>query len=210
MNNFDEKKQNSFQLVIASKNVHKIREYKIILSSLLPNIDILSLIDFPNYIPPKETGKTFEENALIKAEHAAKELNKWTLGDDSGLVVPALKGEPGIFSARYAGENASDKDNRLKLLKNMEALNEKDRSAYFECCIALASPEELKKSCCAYVEGEITYKEIGGNGFGYDPIFKKHDYNKTFAQLEEALKNRVSHRRKAIDKILCAIERAIS
>jgi XTP/dITP diphosphohydrolase len=203
----EKNKENSFQLVIASRNIHKIREYKNILSSLLDNLDILSLLDFPEYIPPFESGKTFKENATLKAVDAANKLNKWTLADDSGLVVPALNGEPGVYSARYAGENATDKDNRLKLLKNMSKLNEKDRNAYFECCIALSSPKKLKKCTCAYVEGEITTKEIGGNGFGYDPIFKKHDYSKTFAQLEETLKNRISHRRKAIDKMLCAIER---
>jgi XTP/dITP diphosphohydrolase len=203
-------KANSFQLVIASRNIHKIREYKNILSSLLDNIDILSLLDFPEYTPPNETGKTFEENAILKAFDAASKLNKWTLADDSGLVVPALNGDPGIYSARYAGENATDKDNRLKLLKNMKNLNDKDRNAYFECCIAISSPNKLEKSTCAYVEGEVTTKEIGGNGFGYDPIFKKHDYNKTFAQLEDSLKNRISHRRKAIDKMLCTIERIVS
>jgi XTP/dITP diphosphohydrolase len=210
MKNIEKNKANSFQLVIASRNIHKIREYKNILSSLLHNIDILSLLDFPEYTPPKETGKTFEENAILKAIDAATKLNKWTLADDSGLVVPALNGAPGIYSARYAGEHATDKANRLKLLKAMKNLSDKNRTAYFECCIALSSPKKIEKSTCAYVEGEVTEKEIGGNGFGYDPIFKKHDYNKTFAQLEESLKNRISHRRKAVDKMLCAIEKIVS
>jgi XTP/dITP diphosphohydrolase len=197
------------QLVIATRNIHKIREIKSILKSTfnqLSKFDILSLKDFPNYTPPPEDGKTFEENAILKATHAAKELNQWTLADDSGLVVPSLNGEPGVFSARYAGENASDNDNRKKLLNQMENLVDQDRNAYFECCIALASPDGLKKCVCASCEGQITTKEKGGSGFGYDPIFIKHEYSKTFSELEESVKNKISHRRKALDKILLSLE----
>ena len=193
------------EIVVASKNIHKIREFKEILSGL-KNFDILSLRDFPNYIPPEETGKTFEENAITKAVHAAKTLNKLVLADDSGLVVPALKGEPGVFSARYAGNNATDADNRKKLLSNMENLEDAERNAYFECCLAIASPKGLEKSICAICEGKIIRKEKGGGGFGYDPIFIKNDYNKTFAELESSVKNKISHRRKAIDKLLIYLE----
>lgn len=193
------------ELVIASKNIHKIREFKEILNKL-SGFDILSLLDFPNYIPPEENGKTFEENAKIKATHAAKALNKLVLADDSGLVVPALNGQPGVYSARYAGKNATDSDNRKKLLANMEQLDEPDRNAYFECCIAVASPKGLEKSICAICEGKIIRKERGGGGFGYDPLFVKNDYNKTFAELESSVKNKISHRRKAIDKILTFLE----
>lgn len=193
------------KLIIASHNVHKIREIRTMLKSL-KNWDIYSLIDFPEYQPPKETGKSFEENAILKANHAAKTLQAWALGDDSGLVIPSLKGAPGIYSSRYAGENATDKDNRIKLLKEMKDLKEQDRAGYFECCIALASPQGLKKSTCALCEGQITEKERGGQGFGYDSIFLKHEYSKTFAELEEAVKNRISHRRKALDKILPTLE----
>lgn len=193
------------KLIIASHNVHKIREIRAMLKSL-KNWDIYSLIDFPDYQAPKETGDSFEENAIIKATHAAKTLHAWALGDDSGLVIPSLKGAPGIYSSRYAGENATDKDNRIKLLKEMKDLKEQDRSGYFECCMALASPQGLKKSTCALCEGIITEKERGGQGFGYDSIFLKHEYSKTFAELEEAVKNRISHRRKAVDKILPTLE----
>jgi XTP/dITP diphosphohydrolase len=193
------------EIVIASKNIHKIREFKEILNGL-KNFDVLSLRDFPNYTPPEETGKTFEENAITKAVHAAKTLNKLVLADDSGLVVPALKGEPGVFSARYAGNNATDADNRKKLLSNMENLEEAERNAYFECCLAIASPKGLEKSICAICEGKIIRKEKGGGGFGYDPIFIKNDYNKTFAELESSVKNKISHRRKAIDKLLIYLE----
>ena len=195
----------SLQLVIATSNVHKIREIKSILSQYT-HFDILSLRDFPDYVAPEETGSTFEENAILKAVHSAKTLHQWTLADDSGLVVPALNGEPGVFSARYAGEEANDADNRKKLLGKMQHLEMQDRQAYFECCIALASPEGLKKSVCASCEGIILKEERGGGGFGYDPLFLKHEYNKTFAELEESVKNKISHRRKALDKIILSLE----
>ena len=204
--NLDQNNIKSFQLVIASKNIHKIREIKTILNEITPNIDLLSLIDFPEYIPPEETGASFEENAKIKAIHAAKALNSWVISDDSGLVVPALNGEPGVFSARYAGEKATDSDNRKKLISKLADLSDKDLYAYFECCMAIASPENLKKSVCAKCEGRIETTERGGEGFGYDPLFVKHDYNQTFAQLKEAVKNKISHRRKALDKIAITIE----
>ena len=189
-----------FQLVIATTNFHKLREYKILLQEFT-HLDLLSLKDFPHYHPAEETGSSFKENAAVKAENAAKAINQWVLADDSGLVVPALQGEPGIRSARYGGQNASDADNRKKLLANMKDLKENERTAYFECCIAIASPDGLKRCVCASVEGSIINQEKGGSGFGYDPLFVKNDYNKTFAELEESLKNKVSHRRKALDKI---------
>lgn len=208
----NEKNENSkqFQLVIASKNIHKIRELKAILHDVISDIDILSLIDFPEYIPPEESGSTFEENAILKAEHAAKALNRWVLSDDSGLIVPALGGEPGILSARYAGKGATDADNRKKLLAKLNDLSDKDLYAYFECCLALSSPEELKKSVCAKCEGRVEIAERGGHGFGYDPIFIKHDYNSTFSELKEDVKNKISHRRKAIDKLLITLESVIN
>lgn len=199
----EEKK--SIELVIASKNVHKIREFKEILNNL-KQFDLLSLLDFPNYTPPEETGKTFADNATLKAVHAAQFLNKLVIADDSGLVVPSLQGEPGVYSARYAGKNATDADNRKKLLSNMEDIEEEKRNAYFECCLAVASHQGLQKIVCAICEGRIIKKERGGGGFGYDPIFVKNDYNKTFAELGSSVKNKISHRRKALDKLLNYLE----
>lgn len=193
------------KLVIASHNVHKIREFRSILKSV-GEFDIYSLLDYPDYTPPAETGVTFEENAILKATSAAKALDAYVLADDSGLVVPVLKGAPGVYSARYAGKDATDKDNRKKLLDALGNYQDEDRDAYFECCIALASPNGLEKCVSARCEGRILYKERGGQGFGYDSLFIKHEYNKTFAELEEEVKNRVSHRRKALDKILVTLE----
>jgi XTP/dITP diphosphohydrolase len=193
------------KLVIASTNFNKVREYKGMLKSI-EHIEFLNLSEFPHYIPPQETGATFEENAVLKAVHAAKTLNHWVLADDSGLVVPALGGEPGIFSARYAGNDATDLDNRKKLLDAMHHLMEDDRQAFFECSIALASPAGLKKSAKGICEGTLLPKERGRGGFGYDSLFIKHGYSKTFAELEESIKNRISHRRKALDKMILSLQ----
>lgn len=194
------------EIVIASKNVHKIREFREILSHI-EDTDVTSLLNFPDYKPSEETGVTFEENAKAKAVDAARALNKWVLADDSGLVVPSLKGEPGISSRRYAGDDATDAENRLKLLEAMKGKSDLERSAYYECCLVLASPDgEIKKFVRGICEGYLIEEERGQNGFGYDALFVKHDYDKTFAELEESVKNRISHRSKAIEKILPALE----
>lgn len=192
------------KLVIASRNSHKIREFRFMLKDF-PNFDVLSLRDFPEYIPPEESGSSFEENAKIKALDAAQKLKCIVLADDSGLVVPALNGEPGIFSARYAGENASDTENREKLIKNLKNLPEEKRTGYYECCIAIASEGGLKKIACGLCEGQLLQTPRGSHGFGYDSIFIKYDYSKTFAEIESELKNRISHRRKAFDKLITSL-----
>jgi XTP/dITP diphosphohydrolase len=194
------------EIVIASKNVHKIREFREMLSQI-EHIDITSLINFPDYEPSEEVGKTFEENAKAKALDAAKALNKWVLADDSGLVVPALDGDPGIYSKRYAGHDATDAENRQKIIQSMEGKSDLARAAYYECSLALVSPDgEIKKFVRGICEGYLIEEEKGRNGFGYDALFVKHDYDKTFAELEESIKNRISHRSKAIEKILPALE----
>lgn len=192
------------QIVIASQNVHKIHELRSMLSTL-PWLDVLSLMDFPNYHPSEEKGDSFQMIAIDKATNCAKALNMWALADDSGLVVPALGGEPGIYSSRYAGNHATDIDNRKKLLEKMHHLVDVDRNAYLTCALALASPDGLKKSVMATCEGIILQEDRKGGGFGYDSIFIKHDYHKTFAELKED-KNRISHRRKAFDKLLPTLE----
>jgi XTP/dITP diphosphohydrolase len=193
------------KLVIASSNLHKIREFRNILKPF-SHIEVLSLHQFPDYVALPEEGKTFQETALCKAEHAAKHLNQWILADDSGLVVPALNYEPGIYSQRYAGPNATDAENRKKLLKRMEGLKDLERSAYFECCLAIANYEGIKKHATGLCEGYILREERGRHGFGYDPIFVKQDYEKTFAELDESIKNRISHRRKAFERLSTFLE----
>jgi XTP/dITP diphosphohydrolase len=197
-----------FRLVLASSNLHKVREFRSLFKSL-PQIDLLSLRDFPNYLPPEETGSTLLDNATLKAKDAAQVLGMWSLADDSGLVVPALGGEPGVFSARFAGQGASDLDNRRKLLEKMQHLLDDDRWAYYECALVLASPRGVHKAVSATCEGVILPQEKGGRGFGYDPLFVKQGYNKSFGELEDAVKERISHRRKAFDKLSIALEELI-
>jgi XTP/dITP diphosphohydrolase len=193
------------EIILASANLHKMREFRDMFKSLT-HIELISLHQFSHYVTPEETGQTFRENAILKAEHAAKHLNKWVLADDSGLVVPALHGEPGVKSKRYAGPQATDVENRTKLLRAMEHLKAQERTAYFECCLALASPTGLKKCVEGICEGYIVKEPRGRYGFGYDPLFVKNDYEKTFAELDEAVKNRISHRRKAFERLLTFLE----
>lgn len=195
----------TFPLVLATSNMHKIREFRAMLKGV-PTLDVLSLLDFPHYQLPEETGVTFEENAILKAVDAAAALKHWVLADDSGLVVPALNGAPGVYSARYAGNDATDADNRKKLLTEMQHLLDDDRQAYYECWVVLASPEGVKKSVRGTCEGKILTAERGRGGFGYDSLFVKHEYSKTFSELEESVKNRISHRRKAFDKMVATLE----
>ncbi len=193
------------EIVIASRNLHKIREIRAILKRQYP-FDFLSLLDFPNYEPPEETGATFEENAFAKATHAASALNRWVLADDSGLVVPALNDDPGIRSARYAGENATDKENRSKLIQALDGIEESKRIGYAVCALALSSPDGIQAQVKGMCEGSLILTPRGSQGFGYDPLFLKYDYNKTFAELDEETKNKISHRRKALDKLMPAFE----
>ena len=197
------------KLGIASSNPNKIREFKTLLSHL-KGLELVSMRDFPNYVPPEETGSTFEENAIIKALDFSNFINGLSLADDSGLVVPALHGAPGVYSARYARLDATDAENRFKLIKELEKVSEKDRFAHFECCLALAEPNQIKKITHGYCEGYLITEERGRNGFGYDPLFIRHDYNKTFAELDSQIKNKISHRRKAFDKMLPYLESILS
>lgn len=195
------------ELVIASTNLHKIRELREMLKAVkVLNFDILSLHNFPHYEPLPEDGSSLQEICRVKAEHAARSLQKWVLADDSALFVPAINNAPGIHSKRYAGEDATDTENRQKLLKAMKSLSEEKRQAYCECCLAIAGPEGLKKSVTGTCEGFILMEERGRCGFGYDPLFVKHEYDKSFAELEEGIKNRISHRRKAFEKLVPTLE----
>ncbi|MCH9612168.1 MAG: dITP/XTP pyrophosphatase [Chlamydiia bacterium] len=193
------------KLLIASHNLHKILEIKSMLKGRF-ELDIYSLRDFPEYRAPEEGVESFEENAVAKAVNAARALGMFAIADDSGLIVPALGNRPGVTSARYAGEGATDKDNINKLIGEIEPLSVESRSAYFECRFALASPDKLLKTAKGLCEGSLITTPRGGMGFGYDPIFIKYDYSKTLAELDEDTKNRISHRRKAFDKMIPHLE----
>lgn len=192
-------------IVLASTNAGKVRELREMCKKL-KNLEFFSLRDFPNYVQVEEKGQTLEENAILKAVDAARSLNKWVIAEDSGLFVPALNGAPGVYSARYASPKATDLENRQKLLKELQGLDEFKRAAYFECCIVLASPDGVVKTVVGRCEGHIATEDRGRNGFGYDSVFIKNDYSKTFAELEDSLKNQISHRMKAFQKLLPTLE----
>jgi len=193
------------KIVVASSNLGKLREYRQLLKAL-DNLEFLSCRNYGILEMPEETGSSFSENSEIKAQAVFDVVNSWTIADDSGLVVPALKGAPGVFSARYAGIEATDRTNMEKLLQEMEVLEGSARSAYFECCITLLGPDGYRRTFDGRCEGRIIDEMRGGNGFGYDPLFIKNDYDKTFAELGEHTKNIISHRGKAVEKLKLALE----
>ncbi|MFN4913811.1 MAG: RdgB/HAM1 family non-canonical purine NTP pyrophosphatase [Sphingomonadales bacterium] len=183
--------------VFATNNKHKLEEVREILGS---HIIILSLNDINCKVNPEETGETFAENALIKCRAVAEFTTLPVLADDSGLSVFALNGQPGVKSARYAGENASDHDNVLKLL--MELKNVEDRRAQFRACICLFGLQTEPLYFEGVLNGQIINEPKGQEGFGYDPVFMPDGYEMTFAQLGSELKNSISHRRLALNKLL--------
>jgi XTP/dITP diphosphohydrolase len=192
-------------LVIATRNKGKIDEFQSLFSGL--PIVIKSLNDFGPTPEPVEDGKTFEDNAYKKAHLTARVLGFPALADDSGLVVEALGGQPGVHSARYAGEGAGDEEKIRKLLKAMEGV--KDRRAAFECVIAIAVPRGPALIYEGRCEGEITRDPRGNSGFGYDPVFFYKPMGRTFAELSREEKNRVSHRGKAMATLLAEFDKVL-
>ena len=184
-------------MVLATRNPGKISEFKELLSDF--EIEIRNLKDFGPIGPVMEDGATFEENACKKARFAAKALGLPALADDSGLMVEALDGAPGVRSARYAGETATAEENNRKLMKAMEGVV--DRRAAFECAIAIAAPRGPALVYRGGCEGEIALDWKGESGFGYDPIFYYPPLKKTFGQTSPEEKNRVSHRGKAMAEL---------
>lgn len=193
------------KILLATTNLHKLLEFRDMFKQLA-HIELISLHQFNDYVAPEEIGQIFRENAILKAEHAAQHLNALVLADDSGLVVPALKGEPGVRSRRYAGPEATDIENREKLLHAMEDLEGDSRVGFFECSLALANPNGLLKCVEGICEGSILRESRGRNGFGYDSLFVKNDYEKTFAELDNNVKNRISHRHKAFERLSTFLE----
>ena len=184
------------KFVLASSNQKKIKELKAILSEIMADAEVITLKDAGIVDDIVEDGSTFEENALIKARVAASTGNIG-IADDSGLTVEALGGEPGIFSARYAGEHGNDSANNEKLLKNMEGIS--NRRAAFVCSIACVFPDGSEPIVAeGRVEGEILDRPRGDGGFGYDPLFFEPTLGKTLAEVSSEEKNTVSHRARAL------------
>lgn len=184
-------------IVLATRNQGKVKEITRLLSGY--DIDIKSLIDFGPIPTVEETGKTFEDNAYIKAHFTAKVLGLPAIADDSGLVVEALDGAPGVYSARYAGEGATDEENNIKLLREMDGKS--NRKAHFETAVIIAVPRGPALTYIGKVEGEIAESPSGEHGFGYDPLFYYPPLSKTFARMTSEEKNSISHRGQAIKEL---------
>lgn len=188
------------EIVLATKNKGKLTELQAMLADM--DIRVFSLADFPqdNIVEVAETGATFYENAQIKAEAYRNMLRKPVLADDSGLVIDALDGRPGIFSARYAGSNASDLEHIAKVLTEMQAVPYEKRTARFVAVLAFADLHKETVFFKGECEGTIALSPRGEKGFGYDPIFIPHGYEQTMAELTSAEKNRISHRYHALQQ----------
>jgi len=187
-------------LLLATRNRHKSREFRELLSH---DFKVMDLSSFPEVVIPDETGRTFEENASLKAVATSQDRRgkrQLVIADDSGLEVDALDGAPGIYSARYAGEKASDKENVLKLLGDLRRRNApaEKRTARFRCVIALAKDGRVLGTVGGVAEGTIVDPPRGTDGFGYDPVFQPDRFEQTFAEMAPDLKNKISHRAKAI------------
>lgn len=187
------------KLVLATRNEGKVREIGEILNDQ-NGIELLSLRNYPDAPDVVEDGRTYEENATKKAFTLAEYTGHLTIADDSGLAVDALDGAPGVHSARYAGENASDQDRIAKLLNALHHVPDDRRSARFICAVAIAEPLDQVQVVRGVCEGRIIRTPRGTAGFGYDPIFVPMGYDKTFAELGDEIKNQISHRAKALDE----------
>ena len=185
------------QICFASHNENKVKEMKEIMSD---NISILGLKDLGIAHNIPETGATVEENSMIKASYVFQKHKMPVFADDSGLVVKALNGDPGVYSARYAGPERDDHKNMDLLLKRLAIHT--DRSASFQTVITFIKQKGELKQFKGIVEGTITTEKRGNNGFGYDPIFQPLNHRKTFAELSPQVKNKISHRAKAVQKLL--------
>lgn len=187
------------ELLIATGNAGKVKEFAALFADR--ELKLYSLKDFPALLPAVEDGRTFVENALKKAAAASSQTGLPTIADDSGLCVDALDGNPGVLSARYAGEGANDQANNLKLLHELTAVPMGRRQAAFRCAIAFCTPEGSEANFEGELRGLIIEKPSGNGGFGYDPLFMVPEYGKTLAELSLEIKNRVSHRGRAAEAL---------
>lgn len=192
-----------WKLIVATRNPGKVREIRKILKDV--GATIYALNDFRNVPTVEEDGQSFCENALKKARFYAAYFGEMVIADDSGLEVDALRGAPGIYSARYAGDGSSDRRNNQKLLKALEGVPPPRRGATFRCCIAIVAPDGREKVVEGACRGRIGLREVGRRGFGYDPLFYLPRYGKTMAQLSVDEKNKISHRGKALRRVKRAL-----
>lgn len=186
------------EIVVATKNQGKLKEFKVLFENL--GIAVLSLQDVQDICEPEETGATFMDNALLKARYYAAKLNKPCVADDSGIVVDALDGAPGVYSARYAGVHANDQANNQLLLQNMQGVGE--RGCKFVCALALVLPQgEILATAVGECRGLLLESPVGEHGFGYDPLFYSVELKKSLAQADMQEKNTISHRSRALKSL---------
>lgn len=197
--------QKKMMIVLATRNEGKLKEFQELLKDF--PVDLRCLGDFGPIPEVVEDGETFDDNAYKKASFTAKVLGIPAISDDSGLVVEALDGAPGVHSARYAGENATDKDNIVKLLREMEG--ETNRKAAFHCVISIAVPSGPALTYEGRCEGEILTSPRGTGGFGYDPLFYYPPFDQTFAEADLSAKNKVSHRGQALAEVAAEFDKVL-
>ncbi len=187
------------KVIIATNNQGKAKEFQQMFAPF--GYEVFTLKDFPHIPEVDETGTTFEENAILKAEEVAKQLNELVIADDSGLSIDALDGRPGVYSARYAGTEKSDEANIDKVLTELEGVPAEKRTARFHCVLAVSGPNQPTRTFAGTCEGIILEERRGNGGFGYDPIFFVESYGKAMAELEPEQKSRISHRGNALEKL---------
>ena len=187
------------EIIVATKNQGKLREIRSLLEDL--GFKVTSLSDYPQAPEIVEDGKTFAQNAIKKAVTIAFYTKKLVMGEDSGIEIKALQNRPGIYSARYSGENATDRKNNLKLLRELKNIPMAKRQARYRCFIALVDSKGFLKVISGSCSGLIAKRHFGKNGFGYDPLFFIPRYNKTFGELDPAIKAQISHRARALKKV---------
>jgi len=196
------------ELLVATRNKKKFQEIKDLLSDL--PLKIISLFDYPDCPEIVEDGKTFKDNAIKKALAIADHTGKMTMGEDSGLEVKALGNRPGVYSARFSGEGATDKKNNTKLLRLLKGIPLRKRQARYRCCVAFADPKGIIDAVSGSCSGLISLSEKGKNGFGYDPLFLISRYKKTFGELDLTIKAKMSHRSRALKKFRKVIEKYLA
>ncbi|MDF2546740.1 MAG: XTP/dITP diphosphatase [Anaerosolibacter sp.] len=195
-------------MVIASKNKHKLEEIQAILRDLPLIIQSMDEVGL-SHVEVVEDGETFEENSMKKAKEVMTQTGRIAIADDSGLEVDILENQPGVYSARFSGEGATDQKNNMKLLKMLENIPYEQRTARFVSVISVAFPDGKEIVVRGECEGIIGFEEKGEHGFGYDPLFIVPQYNKTFSELGPEVKNKISHRAKALEKLKREFVRAL-
>lgn len=193
-----------FELVLGTRNLKKRKELERLLTG--HPVVVRTLDEFPEAVVVEETGSTFAENAWLKASVQALALNRWVMGEDSGLSVEALGGQPGVLSARFAGPTATDADNNRLLISQLNGVSDERRGAWYTCHMTLSDPQgnrviDVERTC----RGRITHEPRGGAGFGYDPWFELIEYKQTFAELGDSVKSVLSHRARAMRDFLSVL-----